>query len=111
MARSLLRWPTTRVARRMSLRRIMLVIAGAERPEHPGYWKGAAHVVRPQCGGATWLTTNSSLLWFTRRKRELDHAADDLVAVKPLRRGARLAERRSAAQRPAASRRGKRPGG
>jgi hypothetical protein len=27
-------------------------------------------------------TTNSSLLWFTRRKRELDHAADDPVAVK-----------------------------
>jgi len=43
-------------------------------------------------------------------KRELDHAADDLVAVKPLRRGARLAERRSAAQRPAESRRGHRPG-
>lgn len=28
------------------------------------------------------LTTNSALLWFTRRNRELDHAADDLVAVK-----------------------------
>ncbi len=90
MARSLLQWPATRVPRRTCAGRIMLVIAGAQRPISRARDPVTGRAPLTLCDrspGATLAHDMQHLLRFTRRKRELNLAADDLVAGQVLAQG------------------------